>query len=398
VKRPTRVLVADNHPAFLTSLSRALSACDALEIVAFARDGKEAVRLAREHRPDVAIVDVRMDELDGMAAITLIRGAAPDAVVIMLSLSHDRQYVRRALASGAAGYVSKSDVGEEIVDAVETTLAGRHFFSSSVLRELRASSVRLFSVETWHALQDTIDQEGSSLLRFARVISGDEERASRVLWHSLAAYAMARDFSEEIRNARVWLLVATACELFPAGPPADEAGGREQTANGPRRAANLRTWISGLHGQCSAHADFGTFAAYWRHDLSARERAALGEHLHCCQSCHLQWCLVGYRTLMSDDNSPPNGSPDPALLGVRKQLLNDIHGARVDRFLTALSRHDANLRKLVASDVEVLLGEAAAVGDPAEISPRTGAPAQWTAEFLGRKMSPFLATGFHNQK
>lgn len=392
-----RVLVADDHAEFLSSLARTLLASDNVEIAGTATSVDQAVRLAADQKPDIAILDVRMPGTDGMGAIARVRTAAPDAAVIMLSLSYDRQYVRRALEAGAAGYVAKADVTEEIMEAVASIRRDEQFLSTSVVKELRASSIRLLSAEAWHELQDVIDREGTALLKFAQAVAPNEKSAIQALTRAFAAFAIARDFSEEIPSARVWLLVSLASEFFGSRPALEKIPGPEQPSSIPGN----RTWSAGWP-RCNAHshANQRDFAGYWQGRMSSGARNSLTTHLAGCRSCHLQWSLVGYRELGSMGDPSRSLSQEPALSAVRTRLLSDIHLGRVEMFLIALAQRTARLEQLVASEIEVLLGSEAANGwATMERPPVTrGAPARWAEEFLGGRSKPFLAAGLRSVK
>lgn len=113
-----RILLADDHAAFRESLRQLLEASEDLEIVAEASSGAEAVELARLHRPDVAVLDVRMPGLNGIEAIARIRASSPQTSVVMLSAHRDARYVAQSLDAGALEYVPKDLAGHSLVDAI----------------------------------------------------------------------------------------------------------------------------------------------------------------------------------------------------------------------------------------------------------------------------------------
>jgi two-component system nitrate/nitrite response regulator NarL len=113
-----RVLIAEEHPLYREGVVRAIKERPELELVGEARDGREALAMIKELQPDVAVLDVKMPELDGLqVANALVRDAASTRV-LMLSAFVDRQIVFQAVAAGAAGYLSKDADRLEITNAI----------------------------------------------------------------------------------------------------------------------------------------------------------------------------------------------------------------------------------------------------------------------------------------
>jgi DNA-binding NarL/FixJ family response regulator len=115
---PITVLIADDHRLFAEALEAILSGDTRIKVVAHAGDGREAVRLAAELRPDVVLMDISMPVMDGIEAARAIRAARPDACILMLTGSNSRADVDRARQAGAAGYVTKDRIAAELIDAI----------------------------------------------------------------------------------------------------------------------------------------------------------------------------------------------------------------------------------------------------------------------------------------
>jgi DNA-binding NarL/FixJ family response regulator len=113
------------------------------EIVAEASSGIEAVQAARQHHPDVAIVDVAMKELNGIEATAQILKHSPHTAVLILSMYSDERYVLRSVKAGARGYVLKNSAGDELVQAILTVQKGTAFFSPAVARIFQNGFARL---------------------------------------------------------------------------------------------------------------------------------------------------------------------------------------------------------------------------------------------------------------
>lgn len=113
-----RVLIAEEHPLYREGVVRAVKERPELELVAEAADGREALRLIKELAPDVAVLDVKMPELDGLQVANAVDRDGMATRVLMLSAFIDRQIVFQAVAAGAAGYLSKDADRREITDAI----------------------------------------------------------------------------------------------------------------------------------------------------------------------------------------------------------------------------------------------------------------------------------------
>lgn len=128
----TRVLIADDHPIFRRGLEEVIRADDRLELVAEAEDGAQAMRLIREHKPDVAVLDISMPEADGLDVL----GHAnrwPDApAFVILTMYDDEAYFRRAMQLGALGYLLKENAEQDLVNCILAVRLGRRFLSPNV--------------------------------------------------------------------------------------------------------------------------------------------------------------------------------------------------------------------------------------------------------------------------
>jgi serine/threonine-protein kinase len=124
---PITVVLADDHALVRGGLRRVLEAEDDLEVVAEAGDADEAIRVARELRPRIVLLDVTMPGTPSLDAIPGLLGAAPGCAVVMLTMHDDAGYAREALAAGARGYVLKDAAEGQLVDAVRAVVAGRGY-------------------------------------------------------------------------------------------------------------------------------------------------------------------------------------------------------------------------------------------------------------------------------
>ena len=137
---PLRILLADDHGLFLEGLQNLLRA-GGFQVVGAARDGLEALQLARALHPDVVLMDVRMPHCDGLSATRLIQAEMPECKIVMLTTSADDADLFEALKSGASGYLLKSLEPNQLFDY----LAGLERGEAPLSRELSACLLREFS-------------------------------------------------------------------------------------------------------------------------------------------------------------------------------------------------------------------------------------------------------------
>jgi DNA-binding NarL/FixJ family response regulator len=139
---PTRILLVDDHTIMRQGLRQILENEQDFVVVAEAGSGIEAVEQAQEHRPDVAVVDVAMKELNGIEATSQILKRSPDTTVLILSMYSDERYVVRAMKAGARGYLLKNSAGDELIRAVHAVRSGATYFSPAVAKIFRNGFAR----------------------------------------------------------------------------------------------------------------------------------------------------------------------------------------------------------------------------------------------------------------
>jgi DNA-binding NarL/FixJ family response regulator len=136
VRRPARVVVADDQTVVREGIVMLLGLLSGIEVVGAAADGNEAVRLVAELAPDVVLMDLRMPRCDGVEATRRIRAEHPGTQVVVLTTFADDASLFPALRAGARGYLTKDAGGDEIVRAVESVLSGDAGLSPSIQRRL----------------------------------------------------------------------------------------------------------------------------------------------------------------------------------------------------------------------------------------------------------------------
>jgi two-component system response regulator NreC len=136
------ILLADDHTMVRQGLRKVLEERPEWEVVAEASDGREAVRLAERHKPDVAIIDVAMPLLNGIETTRQITRRVPGTRVLVLSMHADEAYVTQILQAGATGYLLKDSADVDLMQAVGAVALGKSFFSPAIARVMLDDYVR----------------------------------------------------------------------------------------------------------------------------------------------------------------------------------------------------------------------------------------------------------------
>lgn len=148
-----RVLLADDHKLFRAGIRALLQTVSGVELVAEAADGREALRLAAAHDPDIALMDIMMPSLNGLDAAARMVRTLPRTRVVILSMNADEDSVLKALRAGAVGYLVKTADPVELELAIRAVARGETFLSSAVSQHALAACLK------------RLDQEQSSLER-----------------------------------------------------------------------------------------------------------------------------------------------------------------------------------------------------------------------------------------
>jgi DNA-binding NarL/FixJ family response regulator len=140
-----KILLADDHKMMREGLRMLLEKTGGLTIVGEAGDGISVVRMARDLRPDLVLMDIAMPDLNGIEATRRIRAENPDIKVIALSMHADIQFVRHMFAAGASGYVLKGSAYEEVTAAIRTVAAGRIYINPKINKLVVGDYLHLLS-------------------------------------------------------------------------------------------------------------------------------------------------------------------------------------------------------------------------------------------------------------
>ncbi|MFG1753922.1 response regulator [Streptosporangium sandarakinum] len=131
-----KVLLADDETMIRAGVRAVLAVDPEIEVVAEAADGREAIRLALAHRPDVVLLDIRMPRMDGLAAVAELRRVAPGTAVVMLTTFGEDDYIARALGEGADGFLLKSGDPRELLAGIHAVAEGAACLSPRVARRV----------------------------------------------------------------------------------------------------------------------------------------------------------------------------------------------------------------------------------------------------------------------
>jgi DNA-binding NarL/FixJ family response regulator len=135
----TRILIADDHDVVRSGLRRMLEAQPGWEVVAEAADGKDAIDKAAATKPDVAVLDSMMPLVNGAGATRQIRARLPKTEVLIFTIHDDERHIAELLEAGARGYVLKSDITGQLLDAIASLAKHKPFFTTTVSETLLGS-------------------------------------------------------------------------------------------------------------------------------------------------------------------------------------------------------------------------------------------------------------------
>lgn len=165
-----KALVVDDHP-FIRSSVKMLLKQEHFDVVAEADNGADAVQMAREHEPDLIVLDIAMPKLDGLEVIARICALGLKCKILVLTSQSPLFYSMRCMKAGAAGYISKSNDLNELIKAIKAVMDGYTFFPN-----LANSSVRRSDVETTdlELIQSLSDRELTILQQLSQGLSNKE--------------------------------------------------------------------------------------------------------------------------------------------------------------------------------------------------------------------------------
>lgn len=174
-----RVIIADDHTLFRDGLRSLLEAYGA-DVVAEARTGREAIELARLHRPDVVLMDLSMPEMGGLAATRLIKAESPDIAIVVLTASEDEADLFEAIKSGAQGFLPKDVEARRLFELLEGVGRGEPALTPELARKVLAEFARPASDRPTPLRPSLTDRERNVLDLLVAGITSNRELGARL--------------------------------------------------------------------------------------------------------------------------------------------------------------------------------------------------------------------------
>ena len=185
------VIIADDHALLREAMRNILDRQHDIEVVGEAADGEEAVRLVSQLRPDMAIMDIVMPNLNGIEATKEIKKISPGTAVLILTAYDDPNYVVGLLQAGASGYLLKSSRGRDVVAAIRTVKAGESVLHPSIIATLLRRAVTMSAEDAVIKLKENLTEREVEVLKLAATGMSNKE--------------IARDLSVTLRTAKAHL-------------------------------------------------------------------------------------------------------------------------------------------------------------------------------------------------
>jgi DNA-binding NarL/FixJ family response regulator len=175
-----RVALADDHPIVLAGLRNLIESEADLELVGQATSGQSALRLIRDEMPDVAVIDISMPEINGIALARRLVAECPGVRVVILTLYEERSFLKQAFAAGAMGYVLKRSAAENLVEAIRTVQLGQNYIDPSFADDVQTGNGDRSGKASHPEAALGLTQREASVLRYSACGLTTKEIAARL--------------------------------------------------------------------------------------------------------------------------------------------------------------------------------------------------------------------------
>jgi DNA-binding NarL/FixJ family response regulator len=176
----TRIVLADDHPIVLDGLRNLIRAETDFELVGEAAGGLAALKVIRDKRPDVAVLDISMPELNGIVLSRRLAGEMPDLRILVLTLHEDRAYLNQALEAGVRGYVLKRSAVENLVHAIRAVLVGGTYVDPAIVGRIVNGKRSNAKPAANKGAAPALTEREAAVLKMAALGFTNKEIASRI--------------------------------------------------------------------------------------------------------------------------------------------------------------------------------------------------------------------------
>jgi len=180
VTEKIRIVLADDHPIVLDGLRNLIRAEPDFELVGEAASGLNALKIIREQRPDVAVLDISMPELNGIVLSRRLNGEMPALRLLILTLHEDRAYLNQALEAGVRGYVLKRSAVENLVQAIRAVLVGGLYIDPAIVGRVFESKQINKRLAARKGVAPALTDREADVLKMAALGFTNKEIASRL--------------------------------------------------------------------------------------------------------------------------------------------------------------------------------------------------------------------------
>jgi DNA-binding NarL/FixJ family response regulator len=177
--RKVRIVLADDHPIVLSGLRNLVLSEKDFELVGEAASGLAALRIIREERPDIAVIDISMPELNGIVLSRRLTAEMPALRLLVLTLHEDRAYLNQALEAGVQGYILKRSAAENLVQAIRAVMVGGLYIDPAIVGRVFANK-RSSRAAASHTVSPGLTDRENEVLKLAALGFTNKEIASRL--------------------------------------------------------------------------------------------------------------------------------------------------------------------------------------------------------------------------